>query len=80
MMTVRILFFGATADETGQRSMELAFDDHANVTGALDRLLDSFPGARHHKLRIAVNQEYVPEDQVLSDGDVLAVFTAVSGG
>jgi molybdopterin converting factor small subunit len=79
-MQVRVLFFGATADYTGQRSMDFAFDDRANVTSALNRLLDSFPRLNDHKLRFAVNQEYVSKDQVLRDGDVLAVFTAVSGG
>jgi len=79
-MKVRILFFGATADEAGMRSLEVAVDRPANVGDALERLMDRFPKLRDHKLRFAVNQEYVSNDRTLNDGDELAVFTAVSGG
>ena len=79
-MQVRVLFFGATADETGTRSIELAVENAAKVGDTLDQLFSKFPKLGGHKLRFAVNQEYVAPDQVLSDGDELAVFTAVSGG
>jgi molybdopterin converting factor small subunit len=79
-MTVRILFFGATADETGNRAIDIAIENYADVTSALNQLLVSFPGLNNHKLRFAVNEEYVSADRILEDGDQLAVFTAVSGG
>ena len=78
-MQVRVLFFGATADET-DALIDLAVDDAAKVGDTLDQLLSKFPKLGGHKLRFAVNQEYVAHDQVLSDGDELAIFTAVSGG
>jgi molybdopterin converting factor small subunit len=79
-MPIRVLFFGATADETGMRSYELPAEFELNAGGAFERVLMEFPQLRRHKLFFAVNQEYVPETQVLKDGDELAVFTAVSGG
>jgi molybdopterin converting factor subunit 1 len=79
-MEVRVLFFGATADEAGKRSMEFAVEDAATVGDTLNQLLDAFPQLKNHKLRFAVNQEYVTDDRVLNNGDELAVFTAVSGG
>jgi len=79
-MQVKVLFFGATADETGMRSIDFALDNAAKVGETLSELLSRFPQLNNHKLRFAVNQEYVAEDRVLNDGDELAVFTAVSGG
>lgn len=79
-MQVKVLFFGATADDTGKRSMDFAVNDAAKVADTLDQLLSTFPRLSHHNLRFAVNQEYVADDRVLSNGDELAIFTAVSGG
>jgi molybdopterin converting factor subunit 1 len=79
-MQVRVLFFGATADETGKRSVEFQLRDLASVQTALDDMLTSFPKLSSHNLLFAVNQEYVTEDRMLQDGDELAIFTAVSGG
>jgi molybdopterin synthase sulfur carrier subunit len=79
-MQVRVLFFGATADDIGKRSIDFTVDNAAKVDDTLDELLSRFPQLVHHKLRFAVNQEYVAHDRVLNDGDELAIFTAVSGG
>ena len=79
-MQVRVLFFGATADETSQRSADFPIEDATSAQTAFDQILESFPKLSSHKLLFAVNQEYVTEDRVLQDGDELAIFTAVSGG
>ena len=79
-MKVRVLFFGATADEMGQRSFELPFETDVGARYAFLDVVNRFPQLRKHKLLFAVNQEYVSDDRVLNDGDELAIFTAVSGG
>jgi molybdopterin converting factor subunit 1 len=79
-MQVRVLFFGATADETGKRSMEFPIEDSVAAQTAFEQILRSFPKLSSHKLLFAVNQEYITDDRILQDGDELAIFTAVSGG
>ena len=79
-MQVRVLFFGATADEAGMRSVELPIEDSTSAGSAFDEILRTFPKLNSHKLLFAVNQEYVAKDHILLDGDELAIFTAVSGG
>jgi len=79
-MKIRVLFFGATADETGKRSIEFPLDTGRQARSAFKEILDKFPPLQKHKLLFAVNQEYVADDHILSDGDELAIFTAVSGG
>ena len=77
---ISVLFFGATADETGKRSLELPIAQGFTSGAAFDQVLANFPGLSHHRLLFAVNQQYVSKDTVLNDGDELAIFTAVSGG
>ena len=79
-MNIRVLFFGATADDTGKRSIELPIGPKLKARDAFENVLETFPQLRRHKLLFAVNQEYVPDSRVLQDGDELAIFTAVSGG
>jgi molybdopterin converting factor small subunit len=79
-MNIRVLFFGATADETGKRSMEFTVKVDAGVRSAFGEILSEFPQLQKHKLLFAVNKEYVSDQHILHDGDELAVFTAVSGG
>jgi molybdopterin synthase sulfur carrier subunit len=79
-MPFRVLFFGATADETGKRSIEFPLESGVQVQTALEEVLNKFQNLRKHKLLVAVNQEYVSVEKELRDGDELAIFTAVSGG
>jgi molybdopterin converting factor small subunit len=79
-MNLTILFFGATADIVGERQVELEISEDTDVRKAMERLLRSHPGLRGHRLLVALNEEYASPDSPVSDGDILAVFTAVSGG
>lgn len=79
-MKVSVLFFGATADETGAREINLEFSDHTKASDAFDEIVNKYPRLANHKLLFAVNQEYANGDEIINDGDELAVFTAVSGG
>jgi len=79
-MQVRILFFGATADWIGRRATDFELANGATAAEAVDKITRSNKSFSDHKLLVAVNQEYVPSDTKLKDGDELAIFTAVSGG
>jgi molybdopterin converting factor small subunit len=79
-MKVQVLFFGATADETGEREIEISLAGNTNANQALTEILEKFPQLKSHKLLFAVNREYATGNEFIKDGDELAVFTAVSGG
>ena len=79
-MKVNLLFFGATADKTGKREMELSLDESITTSQALSKIVEQFPQLRDHKLLVSINLSYVVGERVLQDGDELAIFTAVSGG
>jgi molybdopterin converting factor subunit 1 len=81
-MRIRVLFFASYRDLAGTDEMTLVLPHGADVSalvvevrgrgGAL-RSLPAHPA-------VAVNQEYAPEDRVLSEGDVVAFIPPVAGG
>ena len=79
-LKLKVLFFGATADEAGTRSTVLEIPTGTLSSIAFQKLLERHPGLGAHKLYYSVNQEYASGAEALKDGDELAVFTAVSGG
>lgn len=79
-MNVRVLFFGATADEAGLREAEFRFEGPLRAREAFATVLDTYPALKKHKLLFARNQQYIKGEEVIAEGDELAVFTAVSGG
>ena len=79
-MKVKLLFFGAISDILGSRELELATVETTTAQSLIDQLSQQHPTLAKHKLLIAVNEEYADADTILSDGDELALFTAVSGG
>ena len=80
VMKVSVLFFGATADEVGTREVEIDFTENTKADEVFGEIVNRFPRLANHKLLFAVNQEYANGDEIVRDGDELAVFTAVSGG
>ncbi len=79
-MTIKVLFFGATAAETGTRFINLDLQEGTTARSCFDRVLNTYPRLTRHKLLTARNEQYSTGEETLEDGDELAIFTAVSGG
>lgn len=79
-MHVTVLFFGATADIAGKRRYEINVSEGASAKAIFERMLAVYPRLADHKLHISVNQQFATDDEVVHEGDELAIFTAVSGG
>ena len=77
---VQVLFFGATAEAVGKREVEIDLETDTRAESALQSILRKYPQLENHSLLFAVNQEYARGDEMIKEGDELAVFTAVSGG
>lgn len=83
-MKVNVLFFGATADSVGEREIEISLEENLKAENAFSQVLERFPALQKNhdvkSLHFAVNQEYASGDEIIKNGDELAIFTAVSGG
>lgn len=79
-MNIQVLFFGATADIAGTRQKEIAVSPGTTSKTIFDQILAEHPRLAAHKLHFSLDHEFAIGDEILKDGDELAVFTAVSGG
>lgn len=79
-MKIQVLFFGTTADETGEREIEFSLPDGTKAEQVFAEIVGKYPRLKNHKLLFAVNQEYSSGAEIVKNGDELAIFTAVSGG
>lgn len=79
-MKVQVLFFGATAEEVGEREIEIEVKAEQKADAVFRQIVSEYPQLEKHSLLFALNQEYANGDETIKNGDELAIFTAVSGG
>ncbi|MFL6468551.1 MAG: MoaD/ThiS family protein [Pyrinomonadaceae bacterium] len=79
-MMIKVLFFGATADIAGKRRQDLEVTEGEFASKVFESVLAAHPHLADHKLHLSVNQQFATGDEIVRDGDELAIFTAVSGG
>jgi molybdopterin converting factor small subunit len=78
-MSISVLFFGATAEILRRRQIMID-ETEINAAELVERLVSDHPALAMHKLLYSVNQQYASGDEIVVDGDEVAIFTAVSGG
>lgn len=79
-MKIRVLFFGATAKIVSERELGLVVEAGTTCGHLIEHITKQFSGLRSHKLHISLNQQYATGNEIVRDGDEIAIFTAVSGG
>jgi molybdopterin converting factor subunit 1 len=81
-MNVKVLLFASCSDIVGSRNLDLEPAPGTSVQGLIDDLIQKYPkfARLERSIMISVNQEYVERDQVLADGDEIAMIPPVSGG
>jgi molybdopterin converting factor small subunit len=79
-MSIRVLFFGSTAAITGNREIEMTGFHGVWIRELFAHLINKYPELASHRLLLALNQQYSKGEEIIRDGDEVAVFTAVSGG
>jgi molybdopterin converting factor subunit 1 len=79
-MRVRVLYFGVLKDVAGGIRAELELEEGASVADLLMRHRGRGTAAVWDSIAVAVNQEYARAEDVLKDGDEVALLPPVSGG
>jgi molybdopterin converting factor subunit 1 len=81
-MRVRVLYFGVLKEIFGRESEMREMAEGTSVAGllAMYRERGRAPGSFWESLAVAVNQEYARAEDVLKDGDEVALLPPVSGG
>jgi molybdopterin converting factor subunit 1 len=81
-MTIKVMLFAQCSDIVGSRQLEITPAPNTSVQDLVNSLIKKHPklGAMERSIMISVNQEYVDRDQLLADGDEVAMIPPVSGG
>ncbi|MDB5026042.1 MAG: MoaD/ThiS family protein [Mucilaginibacter sp.] len=80
-MKVNVLAFGIAKDIFGSSSVDVELPGQ-NTTGSLKKSLEE----RYPRLKqlasymVAVNNEYAPDQEILTERDEIAIIPPVSGG
>jgi len=82
MATVHVMLFAGLKEIIGQREIDVAVPEGASVDELRDRIGAAYPLAQAVLPTVvcAVDEEYVPPDHRLRDGDRVALIPPVSGG
>jgi molybdopterin converting factor subunit 1 len=82
MTTVNVRLFAGLHDLVGKRDLVLKLPDGATIGDLRDQLGEQYPVVQAFlgTLVCAVDEEYVPSEHVLSEGDNVALIPPVSGG
>ncbi len=80
--TIEVRYYAQLKGILGKSSESLAFDLPANENEILRQLQSRYPEASEmlSLSRIAVDETYLSEDQIISDFESIDVITPVSGG
>ena len=82
MTTVHVRLFASLRELIGERTISVDLADGATVGDLRARIGETYPNVQPFLPSIicAVDEEYVPGDHVLRDGDNVALIPPVSGG
>jgi len=80
-MKIQILLFGIARDIVGKSRLELDTNQPLDVTSFKKLLKDKYPKMNHLSyFKVAINQEFADDHQILKEGDEVALIPPVSGG
>ena len=79
-MRIRVLYFGVLKDVMGQTSAAMDVAEGTSVKELVELHRRVGAGAVWDSIAVAVNQEYARAEDVLKDGDEVALLPPVSGG
>ena len=79
-MRVKVLLFAGLREKDGQGEVGLELEPGMTAREVPGRIFGAEMAVPPRSLRYAVNQDYVPETQVLRDGDEVALIPPVAGG
>jgi len=77
-MVVEVLFFGVLAEVTGTNCRH--FSEVESIQSLKMKIEDEFPELVHYDFRISLNSELTDDDQILKDGDEVALLPPFAGG
>ncbi|MFX1452672.1 MAG: MoaD/ThiS family protein [Promethearchaeota archaeon] len=81
-ISIKVKFFALQREETGTPEIELELDGKKTVLELREILMEKYPGLRKYEkvTLVSLNQKYARGQEILKDGDEVALFPFVGGG
>lgn len=81
-MEIKVLYFASLRGKAGVKEERLSLPDGANVASLLSLVAERRPELARHMgtVLVSINQDFAYPEDLLSDGDEVAMFPPVSGG
>ncbi len=80
-MKIKTLFFGIAKDIVDDNSLILELKENATIHHLTSELKTRFPKFfAINEFSIALNEEYVENEAILKENDIVAIIPPVSGG
>ena len=81
-MNIHILYFATFRDLTGRKEEDLSLRDQATVLDLKGHLIHLYPEVERALPTsvVAINRDFAFDEDILKDGDEVAIFPPVSGG
>ncbi|KZZ82660.1 molybdopterin converting factor subunit 1 [Bacillus sp. SJS] len=76
---IKVLLFAANRESIGKEQVEV---EKSNISVSdLKKVLESeYPGSSFQHAMAAINESFVPDDEIVKAGDTVAFIPPVSGG
>jgi len=79
---VLVKFFASARDIVGKKDLEMEIKKNCKVGDVMENLFEKYPDLQEMEdhLLISVNKDRTGKDEILKDGDEIAVMPPVTGG
>lgn len=80
-MEIELLFFGSIQDVIGKRTEKVTLNSSSSIKEFRVFLEEKYPKLKTlSQFSIAINMEYATDEQLIKNGDMVALIPPVSGG
>jgi sulfur-carrier protein len=79
-MTIKIKYFGMLSECCGKNEENWDISENTSLSGLKNELLQAYPTLAEKQYKLAVNQKISDGDEILSEGDEIALLPPFAGG
>lgn len=81
-MKIEVTLFATLKERIGKKQINIEISEPVSVLKLLTELSNQYPQLKYssNNILVSINQEFASRDQIIVNGDEVAMFPPVSGG
>ncbi len=80
MFEIAIHYFGMLTDKTGKSTEKISMDSQLTIEALNQLLIAKYHGLKNSKYKIALNNEFVDQQEIISANAEISLLPPFSGG